>query len=228
MVPRRVTRSAPFAVQALGLAVVASLALLATGCGGNSSAPPVASLAATHSTTTAATVPPGGSASGASGSGGQSSSMNVGSGGTKFSACMRSHGVPNFPDPNSQGELTFGSSDGIDPSSPQFQSAQRACQKLLPQQGTPSPARQAKMQAQALKFSACMRSHGVPKFPDPTFSGGGIGLRIDRSSGIDPGSPQFQAAQTACQNDLPGRPGSKQGAGAGGATTPSKQGAGSP
>jgi hypothetical protein len=38
-----------------------------------------------------------------------------------------------------------------------------------------------------------MRSHGVPDFPDPTFSNGNIGQR-----GIDPRSPQFEAAGKAC------------------------------
>jgi hypothetical protein len=127
--------------------------------------------------------------------------MQVGSGGTKFAACMRSHGEPNFPDPNGQGVMTFGANDGIDPGSPKFHSAQEACQKLLPKHAPPSAAQAAKMQAQALKFSACMRAHGVPKFPDPTFSGGGVSLRIDRKSGLDPNSPQFQAAQKACQGN---------------------------
>jgi hypothetical protein len=45
----------------------------------------------------------------------------------KYSVCMRSHGFPNFPDPNSQGAISGNSSDGIDPSSPQYQSAQRTC-----------------------------------------------------------------------------------------------------
>jgi hypothetical protein len=142
--------------------------------------------------------------------------MRVGGAGPKFSACMRSHGVPNFPDPNGQGSITFGSSDGIDPGSPQFQSAQKACQKLLPNGGAPSPAQQAKAQAATLRFSACMRSHGVPKFPDPSFSGGRISLRINASSGIDPQSPQFQAAQKACQGSLPGKLGATKTGSAGG------------
>jgi hypothetical protein len=54
-------------------------------------------------------------------------------------------------------------------------------------------------------FSACMRSHGVPKFPDPQFPGGrGISIQIGPSTGIDPQSPQFQAAKKACQSDFPG------------------------
>jgi hypothetical protein len=48
-----------------------------------------------------------------------------------FANCMRSHGVTNFPEPNSQGqELITGG--GINPNSPQFQSAEQACQHLLP------------------------------------------------------------------------------------------------
>jgi hypothetical protein len=44
----------------------------------------------------------------------------------KWSECMRSHGEPGFPEPNSQGLITF----NIDPNSPQFQRAEKACQKL--------------------------------------------------------------------------------------------------
>jgi hypothetical protein len=137
----------------------------------------------------------------------------------EFASCMRSHGEPNFPDPNAQGVLSISSSSGIDPSSPQFQSAQHACSKYLPNGGQPpSPAQQAKMQAQALKFSACMRGHGVPNFPDPEFGNGKVAIRIGASSGIDPQSPQFQAAQKACQGELPGKagPGSNGKVGTGG------------
>jgi hypothetical protein len=219
---RNPARSAPSVSQCLGLAVVASLLVVAAGCGGGSSAPPVASLGGANSTTTAGTAPHSGAPSGGSGSGGSfSSSIRIGSGGTAYSACMRSHGVPNFPDPNGQGVITFGSGNGIDPSSPQFESAQKACQKLMPKHAPPSPAQQAKMQAQALKFSACMRSHGVPKFPDPTFSGGGVQMKIDSSSGLDPSSPQFQSAQKACQVNLPGAK-----TGPGGGPAPSTQQAG--
>jgi len=118
---------------------------------------------------------------------------------------MRSHGVPNFPDPNGQGGISITSANGIDPNSPQFQSAQTACQKLMPKGAAPSPAEQA--QAQALKYSACMRSHGEPNFPDTQFhAGGGISLKVTAGSGVSPNSPQFQAAQKACHNDLPGLP----------------------
>ncbi len=50
-----------------------------------------------------------------------------------------------------------------------------------------------------------MRDHGIANFPDPDASGG---LRIDPSMGIDPQSPQFQAAYDACQSLAPKKGGS--------------------
>jgi hypothetical protein len=50
----------------------------------------------------------------------------------KFAECMRAHGEPDFPDPTSSGGFNFTPQDGIDPSSPQFQAAQRVCQSLDP------------------------------------------------------------------------------------------------
>jgi hypothetical protein len=136
---------------------------------------------------------------------------------TAFAACMRSHGEPGFPDPNGQGVISISSGAGLDPGSPQFEHARRACQKLLPGGAPPSPAQQA--QARALAFSACMRSHGVPKFPDPQFFGNRVSISIGPSSGIDPRSPQFQAAQKACFSEFPGGP---KGPPAGGATAGGK------
>ena len=48
--------------------------------------------------------------------------------------------------------------------------------------------------AAGLKFSACMRSHGVPNFPDPTSNGSGPGLTVH----VDKRSPAFQNAEQAC------------------------------
>ena len=48
----------------------------------------------------------------------------------RYSLCMRSHGVPNFPDPDKQGGFTF--DDGVvNPKSSQFQMAQTTCGNLL-------------------------------------------------------------------------------------------------
>ena len=48
-----------------------------------------------------------------------------------------------------------------------------------------------------------MRSHGVPSFPDPVFSGGGARLQLI-GSGESPSSPAFKAAQKACGSPVPG------------------------
>ena len=121
---------------------------------------------------------------------------------TRFASCMRRNGVPSFPDPNAQGQI----SANIDPGAAQFQQAQQACRKLMPHGAPPSPAQQEQARRSALALSACMRSHGEPNFPDPQFgSGDSVRLKISAGSGIDPSSPQFQAAQKACQSDFPGK-----------------------
>ena len=58
---------------------------------------------------------------------------------------------------------------------------------------------QQRMKATALAFAACMRAHGVPGYPDPKFSNGGVSQGYGRRDGIDPSSPIFQSAQRACQ-----------------------------
>jgi hypothetical protein len=116
---------------------------------------------------------------------------------------MRRNGVPSFPDPSASGGITINAGRGLNPDSSQFKAAETKCQKLLPNGGQGSPAEQAKMQDEALKYSACMRSHGVPKFPDPQFSAGSTRIKIG-GNGVDPRSPAFQAAQKACASALPG------------------------
>ena len=135
--------------------------------------------------------------------------MQLAGGGTKYAACMRSHGVPNFPDPNADGSISINSKTGLDPQSPKFRAAQNVCEKELPHRN-PSPQEEARAQQAALAFSACMRSHGLPKFPDPTFSDGKVTMAIKGTpgSGLDPQSPKFQAAQKACQSKLQKPPGS--------------------
>ena len=56
--------------------------------------------------------------------------------------------------------------------------------------------------AKLLEFAQCMRAHGIKNFPDPVnggFSFSGVGP--DR---VDPSSPAFQAAKTACISTVPG------------------------
>jgi hypothetical protein len=196
---------------------VAAVVVLAAGCGGNSSAsPPVASTASgttTPSTTTPRDSTPSTSpdAPGGGGSGHFSVAMKVAPGvdGRKFSACMRTHGVPSFPDPNGQGviQLSGGPGSAVDPGSAKFQSAQQTCRKLLPDGGHATPAQAAAAKRQLLAFSACMRKHGVPNFPDPTFSGGHFSFQVGGNQAGGFNSPKFFAARQACRADLPGKGG---------------------
>jgi len=173
---------------------LAALAVTATACSGGSSDPGVAAIGATVSTTSA-----GSDSGGSTGGNKQGDAL-------AFASCMRSHGVTNFPDPDSSGGFSLG--DGINPQSSQFQNAQNDCQKDLPNGGRPTPAQQAKFLAQALKFSACMRNHGITDFPDPSTKGGGISLSLGGSadSDLNPNSPLFQKAQKECQSDMPKPP----------------------
>jgi hypothetical protein len=128
--------------------------------------------------------------------------------------CMRSHGVPNFPDPSAAGGYSLsadgslvGANGSVDIDSSQAQTAYGSCRHLLP--GGPSISQleqdvQQEQQAQAqalpleLKYSQCMRSHGVPDFPSP-----GQATPAAGSSPINASSPQFVAAAGACQHLLP-------------------------
>jgi hypothetical protein len=124
-----------------------------------------------------------------------------------YARCMRSHGEPGFPDPTSQGAFSR-----IPPPSPQYQSANKACQHLLPSQPLTAAQKQEHV-SQALRFAGCMRSHGVPSFPDPTIAQGGTAVGF-RMSGIDRSSPHFQAAAQTCRKFEPGMAGLMAGGGA--------------
>ncbi len=111
---------------------------------------------------------------------------------------MRSHGEPDFPDPTSQGLFPH-----IPLPSPQYLSANKACEHLLPTY-TVTPAQRQQDFNRALKFSACMRSHGILSYRDPVESANG-NLEVGGNPG--PGSsPQMQAAWQACRQFGPGGP----------------------
>ncbi len=190
----------------MAAAALVAVGLLAAACGG-ASGPSVASVKRGTSTSSPKTTGTSKSSvgSGASGTAGASGST-IGMGGAtlQFSACMRSHGFPKFPDPNGQGQISV---SGINPSSSAFQNAQKACGKYItgPSGKPPSSAQQAKMLANALKFATCMRSHGITEYPDPTATpGGGIkqSIRSRAGSNLNPNNPLFQQAQKACQSNL--------------------------
>lgn len=133
----------------------------------------------------------------ACGTSGKSSGVGVSSGALEFAACMRSHGVSNFPDPNPNGGgVEIGPGSGINPESPAFQSAGRACGQLQGGTSQGSAASESDRLA-AIANSRCMPAHGVPDFPDPTFPSRG-GSSISLPPGINLQSPAFKQAQAAC------------------------------
>jgi hypothetical protein len=137
---------------------------------------------------------------GACGSGGGSRSSSpsaVRADFLSFSRCMRGHGLSSFPDPGPQGGIQIPIGGGINPASPTFQAAQRACKHALPGGGPPSQIPESQ-KVQMVKFAECMRAHGVSSYPDPTFHGGGVIQPL--STGIDPNSPSFQKAARSCGN----------------------------
>jgi hypothetical protein len=166
---------------AAAIIAIAGLALSATACGGSPGSH-VAQLGSTATQTSAST----------------SAASTTPNGPVAFAGCMRSHRVPNWPDPNRSGAFDKSklTPQQLGASSARVQAAQSACDHLLPNGGSgPNPARVQQMRAQGLAFAQCVRSHGVPNFPDP----GSDGRIPDPASvGIDQGSPKFEAANQAC------------------------------
>jgi hypothetical protein len=157
---------------------VAASSLLAAGCGGGRS-PGVASVASSTSAATTTTQ----------------------NGLVAFSRCMRSNGMPNFPDPQRVGgrslKLTV---QRLAASNPRFQAAERTCRHLLPNGGSGSQetAQQTRTQlADELSFARCMRSHGVTRFPDPKAQGG-LTVEMVQAQGINVHSPAFLRVVQAC------------------------------
>jgi len=130
--------------------------------------------------------------------------------GIKYAACMRANGVPKFPDPTGGGggiHIQVGS--GVDPFSPSFKAAQTRCSKLLPGGGPGQQHPTERDITQMRQTSVCMRAHGITGFPDPTLtppaSPAGYSAVMDRGGvviampdTIDPQSPAFVKAATAC------------------------------
>jgi hypothetical protein len=187
--PRRLGRAT--ALASLGL-----LAFVSAGCGGS----PTTGVAHIGSTTTAPAA--------AAGSGGTPTPGHLGADLEKYSSCMRANGVADFPYPVVSGQSVSLRLTPAIASSPKFDTAQAACQKYLPP-GSASEQITTKDQDAYLKAAACMRSHGIVGFPDPVFSGGGIGFPLPK--GMDSNSAQFLRAREICEMLIPaGLPFSKQ------------------
>ena len=121
---------------------------------------------------------------------------NIGRQSLAFATCMRSRGVSGYPDPR-----VTGSGNGVqvtispgtaNPDSPAFRAADRACHHLLPGLTSTSTS-SGHDQQQDLKFADCMRSHGVPDFPDADRDGA-----FTLPTTMNQQAPQFERATTAC------------------------------
>lgn len=131
----------------------------------------------------------------------QASTTSTESKAVKYSECMRTNGVPSFPDPDANGriQLQAGPGSDLDPQSDTFKQAQDKCKEYAPEgAGAQGSAQQ---QTDMLKYVQCMRTNGVPNMPDPQADGGMI---ISQKDGIDPNSQAFKDAQDKCRDVAPG------------------------
>lgn len=145
-------------------------------------------------------------------------------GAVAYAACMRHHGVPKYPDPDSRGMLPKGTGPDFGVSDAAFQTARHACQSMMPaNSGTLNPQNfrqcvqtgdcpaalvQAAM-SQMRTFADCMRHHGVPKFPDPTIGQGGAPAFPASRAGLSHSfthSSQFDTVAQACQQQVGNTP----------------------
>ena len=194
-----VARAWPLLAGAVGTAL---LALSLAACGGTSSPVSVAHIGKAAPTTT---VPP------AVRSGGTPSLQQLYQDVLAYAGCMRSHGDPSFSPPttvDNAGEQVVGwrqpgDLKGDPQALSQYRSANRTCEVLLPNNGTgPSQTQVQQQLAKDLKFSECMRSHGLPNFPDPKETSH-EGISISSAHPVDLNSRQFQTAQNDCRSLVP-------------------------
>ena len=133
-----------------------------------------------------------------------------------YAQCMRSHGLPSYPDPDSNGVLPKTSAQQLGVSSSQYQTAENSCQHLLASTGE-SFQQQAQqcsltgdcpaalvqqMLTAGRRFATCMRAHGVPNWPDPTLDDQGRPYFPVSSHGFthaETHSAQMQAKAGECE-----------------------------
>lgn len=121
------------------------------------------------------------------------SSSSSQSGELAFVDCVRSHGVPNMPDPQN-GHFVMGSSVQ---NNPNFQSALHACEHFL---GAGGVSGGGSNNSAMLNYAHCMQTHGVPQFPDP--SNGALDVPASVQN-----DPEYPKAQQDCKSDLSGSQG---------------------
>lgn len=195
----RSARTTKLRAAGVGLAIGA-IAVLFAACGNGSVSPGVASIGSTTTTSPSSAV--------TGGSGGPpspaESKLQL-----KLVTCLRSHGVPNMPDPLPSGGFSrsaleaaagirisgqFPASDLTNLASPRFDAALKACSSIAIASGFEhTPAEIEKHVQQETAEDQCIRKHGVPTMPDPNAQG-----QQSFPPGITPTTPQFEKAQKAC------------------------------
>ena len=139
---------------AFGTAVM--VAVVGAGCGGTQSSSGTSTAAAADTSSNTTTAARTSTAS-------HTSTVTPREKAVKFSECMRSNGVSDFPDPNAVGEFP---SYGVSVSKAVWTTAVAACKALQPPGSLNAHLTLTQFSA-ALKFAQCIREHGVPDFPDP-------------------------------------------------------------
>ena len=126
--------------------------------------------------------------------------------GLKFAACMRAHGVPDYPDP--RGGKTNVDTSSLSESTQVVNAALTKCRQFSPGSNLGprlSTAQLARVRAGALALAKCMRGHGLV-YPDPEVTPGpnGHGLAVGwsrtelRQHPMAYKSPAFKAANASC------------------------------
>ncbi len=142
----------------------------------------------------------GSSASAGTGGGGSGNTAASTQQAVKFAQCMRSNGVSNFPDPSASGKLTIdavANGSSLNTNAPAFKQALSACKGLEPA-GFTGGTRSSQQQAAGLKFARCIRSNGVPDFPDPLPNGPLIDTNRIPSANEPGGMSALHAAMQKC------------------------------
>lgn len=181
---------------ALTLAVV-----VLAGCGG-SKAPAVAAVATTASS--GAKASGGGAGSGASGS--TSASSDPSRLLVEWAACMRRHGDPDQADPSIDAHQVIhitwnpaipGGFYGTNKGGHGNSGPGQYCRTYLTEAQIAlrnGRAQKPPTNASMVKFSECMRAHGIHDFPDPTADG----LQLNHGGDLNPNNPAFQNASRVC------------------------------
>jgi hypothetical protein len=133
-----------------------------------------------------------------------------------FAKCMRSNGVPNFPNPDRQGDFNNATVNALT-SNNSGDNALHQCRSVLPNAGTGLTTEQIQQIQQtnlrnAVKAAHCMRAHGIMNFPDPagTTQASGVNWQpvasAEQAGGFNQNSPSYEAAFMACNGKLVGGP----------------------